>query len=788
MTRQYAVDADTSLMLSETRSEYDNLGRPWRTRELAAPGGAPNNNTDRVTETGFDQSGNTTLRRQEATTGNAETNCTFDFANRRTSMTDAEGGLTTYDHDSRGNVVFTVDPVGNETRFTFDAGGRQVEEKRYEGTTLDLRIISEYDSRENRIRETTYDAGGTPLTQKRWEYDELGRNTRRVQMADPASAVAVSLAVDRVANLTYDSGSDRVDTETTYAGDPPQPRTTGYDYDDIGRLTLTTDAEGNAEARTYTVHSQVQTRTLTEPPLEARSYTYGYDSLGRMTSELAGGPPALTTTYQNDKLGRRTRIDFCDAGAWVYVYDDAGRMTQQTDPRSQITTYTHNWRGHVLTKWLGGQLVETFDYTPLGWMTLAECDASNRVTFLHDAFGQVTSETQTVAGVNKTITYDYGQAGDRTMLGYPADVGVTLTFGHDDLGQTTSIYRGGRLLVDYDYAGRFMTDRAVRTTSATTAWVRRPVGYDAHRRKTPITNSADVGGTVTELDRCEYTYDAVDNRLTAAVTGDPAIADAVIYSYDRFDRLSAANYAGDGTYELLEYDRLGNRTVFTDRRGQFFTYAHNCVNEYTDITPGTVDPQYDAAGNLTRTETNYDLVYDYEQRLAYERRLPAPRPVGVAALGRLTPRHPTRADRGIGEARGRGRSVREWVGCRHRSFARLGERERPRSDNYPRWDARAFFETPSVRCARGSSVQGVAREANISILPNNTREKSALRVSTCGDLRLYICVVARPALAYGLVMATAPHVVVDGARIRCGGGKVRAAFGRVCCSGPIALQ
>ena len=687
VTRQYVVDAETSLTLSETRSEYDNLGRPWRTRELATPGGAPNDNADRITEIGFDQAGNTTLQRRKATAGDAETIYAFDFANRRISMTDAEGGLTTYDHDGRGNVVFIEDPVDNEARFVFDGGGRQTEETRYEGATLDLRVASEYDSRDNRIRETAYDAGGTPLTQKRWEYDELGRNTRRVQMADPGSAAAVSLAVDRATDLTYDAGSDRVDTETTYAGDPPQPRTTAYDYDDIGRLTLRTDAEGNTELRAYTVHSRVEAKTLTEPPLVARSYTYGYDNLGRMTSEVADGPPALTTTrdydalgrlirtvdaegiateytydafdgqtwviqdadgvaprqtesqydqfgyltlqrtwdgqgltetttYQNDKLGRRTQIDFCDGGAWAYVYDDAGRMTQRTDPRGQITTYGHNWRGQVLTKHLGGQPVGTFDYTPLGWMAFAECDANNRVTFEHDGFGQVTSETQTFAGASKTITNDYNQAGDRTLLGYPADTGATLTFDHDGLRQTTAIHRNGQLLVVYDYAGRFLTDRAVRTTSPTETWIRHHVGYDVHRRKTLITNSADVGGNVTELDSYEYTYDAVGNRLSADITGNTGIADAVTFGYDDFHRLTSAIYDSDTSTELFEYDLLGNRLTYDDRAAATTAYTHDCVNEYTAITPGAVAPQHDDAGNLTRTETGYSLAYDYEQRLA----------------------------------------------------------------------------------------------------------------------------------------------------------------------------
>ena len=46
------------------------------------------------------------------------------------------------------------------------------------------------------------------------------------RLADPNSTSAVNLAADRVTDTVYDGGSQRVATETTYAGDPPQPRPT----------------------------------------------------------------------------------------------------------------------------------------------------------------------------------------------------------------------------------------------------------------------------------------------------------------------------------------------------------------------------------------------------------------------------------------------------------------------------------------------------------------------------------------------------------------------------------
>lgn len=685
VTRDYVEDTVTGEILSETRREYDELDREWRARELANPGQATNDTLDRIAVTGYDQIGNITSSRQLATTGDALTQHVFDFANRKTSTTDAENGITTFDHDDRGNVVYMRDPVGNESRFAFDALGQRTLERRYELTTLVLQIEHAFDSRGQRIEEVAKTASAQSLTRKQWEYDALGRRTREAQRGTLA-AVPINVNVDRVADFTYDSGSMRVATQTTYAGSPAQPRVTQYTYDDIGRLTLMTDPENNTDARTYTVHGQVETKTLTEPPLPARSFTYQYDALNRLKTETADGPPAFTrnvrydaldrevrvedakgiattygynafsdrdlitedadaatpritesqynqlghlvldrtddglgqtqtTIYASDLLGRRERVDFCDGGAWVYGYDASGRMTSRTDPRGQVSIYTYNRRGQTLTRHVDGLLTETFDYNPLGWRTLAERDANNRVVFSNfTPLGQAQTETQTVAGISKTFTHGFNQLGERNSLTYPADTGVSLAFARDNLGQINEIQRDGATLAEYTYAGPFVTDRRVRTINPTVTWIEHHLDYDVHRRQTAIINRSDVAGVVTELDRYDYSYDAVGNRETADVSGSPEIADAIVYGYDDLHRLTSASYA-DSSDELFVYDLLGNRLASNDRVDAVTTYEHNCVNEYTLITPGVHEPIYDAAGNVTLTENGYQLGYDDEQRL-----------------------------------------------------------------------------------------------------------------------------------------------------------------------------
>jgi len=81
----------------------------------------------------------------------------------------------------------------------------------------------------------------------------------------------------------------------------------------------------------------------------------------------------------------------------------------------------------VTAKTVAGQVEETFEYDALGRMTLAKRreDPNYQVSFdSYDDFGNVTSETQTVAGVTRTFTYDYHPAGSLQEANYPDVDGV----------------------------------------------------------------------------------------------------------------------------------------------------------------------------------------------------------------------------------------------------------------------------------------------------------------------------------------------------------------------------
>ena len=131
-------------------------------------------------------------------------------------------------------------------------------------------------------------------------------------------------------------------------------------------------------------------------------------------------------------------------------------------------------------------------------------------------------------------------------------------------------------------------------------------GYDHAGRLTSACPATGTGGLCTsgsgELPGVAYTYDAVGNRQTQAVSsyGDPAAV--TNYSYDVADELTSAA-TPKGTIDD-GYDKAGNQTSTTPYAGYDGTVAASRTFDATDhvlsttlSTGATVSSTYDAAGN-----------------------------------------------------------------------------------------------------------------------------------------------------------------------------------------------
>ena len=137
---------------------------------------------------------------------------------------------------------------------------------------------------------------------------------------------------------------------------------------------------------------------------------YTYDNNSNVKTRVAPAPnqtsctSTVTTTYSYDALNRLASISYSDGTTPTikYGYDGTALSGCATTPPT-------------LT-----------DPNPKGRRT-SMCDGSGATSWAHDAGGRTTSESRTVGGVNKDISYAYNLDNTAASVAYPSGKTVTYT-------------------------------------------------------------------------------------------------------------------------------------------------------------------------------------------------------------------------------------------------------------------------------------------------------------------------------------------------------------------------
>ncbi|MDP3789385.1 MAG: toxin TcdB middle/N-terminal domain-containing protein, partial [Candidatus Omnitrophota bacterium] len=75
---------------------------------------------------------------------------------------------------------------------------------------------------------------------------------------------------------------------------------------------------------------------------------YQYDTLGNLTKTIDAESNATTITY--DSLGRKSSMDDPDMGHWVYEYDALGNLKKQTDAKEQVINFVYDSINRLIEK------------------------------------------------------------------------------------------------------------------------------------------------------------------------------------------------------------------------------------------------------------------------------------------------------------------------------------------------------------------------------------------------------------------------------------------------------
>ncbi|MEW2634830.1 LamG-like jellyroll fold domain-containing protein [Streptomyces sp. NPDC048389] len=413
------------------------------------------------------------------------------------------------------------------------------------------------------VKGGTLPAAGSSVRNTTWKLDQRGLP---LSMTDPNG-------------VTTDYGYDEAGQQTTVTepavnaeqngGTPVSVRPVSMTgYNTFGEPTESSDPLGNVVVTAYDAEGQESSTTMpnyTPPgsttPITATAWNE-YNKLGQVTAEV-------------DPLGNRT----------TYTYTQLGALASVTEPGGGTTRYTYSVNGEQLsaTRPNGARQEMTWDYLgrPLTSTDIVRQPTQRAYTAIneYDAPGGELSRTVSPNGVAESYTYNgVGEvtevtdaAGSVSKYTYNMD-GEVLTATEPDGTSTKNTYNGfGELVSTSDLAA----DGTVIRTAGTK--------YD--RAGTPVSVTDYRGKTTT---------------LTLDPTG--LVTKAV-------QPVSAT----ESITTTFGYDVAGNRTRFTDGRGNPFLTTYNSWG----MPESTIEPSTPAHPDLA--DRTFTTVYDAGGRVAEQR-------------------------------------------------------------------------------------------------------------------------------------------------------------------------
>ncbi len=518
----------------------------------------------------------------------------YDPENEVTAATDPRGNTTDYDYNQDGDLLTVTAPGGEITKTTFDADNRPLTATQGYGTSSASTVSYAYD-----IAPGTGDCSSS-----------VTAAAYCTTTTDPTDQATVTYLNDQdlpIQVTSPESGTSTISYDPT--GEPTNWVTSGGDataeYDGDGQLS---SVQYSDPATGFTAPAEVDyyrdaDGNVSEMDDGTGTTSYGYDSLGRLTSVTDGAGATVAYGYNDD--GQITTISYPgSAGTVTQGYDNAGQETSVADWLGNTTDFGYDADGNITSEQYPDSTTATMAFNDDDEIT-SIADASNStpstpfasMAYSYDTDDQVQSETDTglpQPASTGTTSFAYNTAGDPTTLG--ADT-QTFNSTHQITDQTDGTN-------DTTFAYDTLGDRTSITTSAGT-----------------VAATYDQLGELTSYGNADYTYDG--NGLLASKTvgsGDPqqfTWGETTGSGAPELLQHSSTNfiYGPDGTpLEQIDgstptyylHDQLGSTRVLTNQAGTTtgtFTYspygnvaasngtattAFGYTGAYTDPTSGLV--------------------------------------------------------------------------------------------------------------------------------------------------------------------------------------------------------
>ena len=341
-----------------------------------------------------------------------------------TSVTDANGNVTSAGYDSFGRMISLVKPgdtaaaptnqfyyADGEIPFRYEVVQREVAgnnaayrpiEHFYDGLGREIQTKQESkDWSQHIVTDTRYDGFGHVVAQSQPRYIDDATSGFWFYV-NPGTGTLF-----RPTTSTYDA-LGRVRTSTAPDG---SVTTLSYGVDGDGRWSQTIDANSHATRRySDALGRMTQVReyngTATPRTLAASTF-YQYDALDRLNRVTDANGNVTTMGY--DSLSRKTSMVDPDMGTWSYDYYANGSLKWQLDAKNQKLWFGYDALDRLTTTWRDGS-----------WQPLT--------TYAYDAAAvpnskgrRTSAATHTTTGDTQTFqTWTYDQRGRVKSMGQSA--------------------------------------------------------------------------------------------------------------------------------------------------------------------------------------------------------------------------------------------------------------------------------------------------------------------------------------------------------------------------------
>lgn len=422
-----------------------------------------------------------------------------------------------------------------------------------------------------------------------------------------------------------------------------------FSYDASGRLSTVVDnlAISGRTGLLFSYHPDGRLREVRD--WTARTWTFGYDAAGNLTSKVNPLNQTLTYTYdtakhlltgivkpvlrdgqsvktqfkyyengrtfqqtnsfgQGDTLDydlyrKSTRVTDARGGVREYFYDDNGRMTQLTEPDGAVLLFENQ-----------ADAIRSKKYDALGYATTYSYRADRAFTGNADTFGNVTREQD---ALNRTVDLTYGPldqtATAKDKRGTVSTTSYATSTGACDYNRRPRETRLSAL----SGSANVLLSSACWNSNATLNTSR--IYLDAsHYRETRLTYEPGSNGLNVSQEQIvgmpanitttkTYTYDSLGHKSTETLlrrtspTNAAPVSLTTTYEYDALDRVTKTTDSL-GNEAINNYDANGQLWQVTHRyRAPSGSYQVRNVLTRTFDAADRVKTQADAAGNLTRT-------------------------------------------------------------------------------------------------------------------------------------------------------------------------------------------